>query len=75
MQRRRVPVHEKVPFFGELLFWLCLVGAAALEIVDGDLVVGVDEGKIHHDRLAHHLIERDLGRLLHHRSLCLERRA
>ena len=32
LRRRRVPVHEKVPFFGELLFWLCLVLASAAAI-------------------------------------------
>ena len=28
VRRRQVPVHERVPFFGELLFWLCLIAAA-----------------------------------------------
>jgi Ca-activated chloride channel family protein len=28
MRRRQVPVHERVPFFGELLFWLFLILAA-----------------------------------------------
>ena len=27
-RRRQVPVNERVPFFGELLFWLCLIFAA-----------------------------------------------
>ena len=29
MNRRQVPVHERVPFFGELLFWFCLILAAS----------------------------------------------
>ena len=32
---RRVPIKERVPFFGELLFWLCLIlasGAAVLAV-------------------------------------------
>lgn len=29
MDRRQVPVHERVPYFGELLFWLCLILAAS----------------------------------------------
>lgn len=33
LERRRVPVRERVPFFGELLFWLCLAGAAAAVIL------------------------------------------
>jgi Ca-activated chloride channel family protein len=28
MRRRQVPVHERVPYFGELLFWLFLILAA-----------------------------------------------
>ena len=32
-ERRQVPVHERVPFFGELLFWLCLILAAASAIL------------------------------------------
>ena len=32
-ERRRVPVHERVPFFGELLFWLCLVLASTAAIL------------------------------------------
>ncbi|MDP2055795.1 MAG: VWA domain-containing protein [Acidobacteriota bacterium] len=28
MRHRQVPVEERVPFFGELLFWLCLLLAA-----------------------------------------------
>ena len=32
MNQRQVPVHERVPFFGELLFWFCLVLAAAAGI-------------------------------------------
>lgn len=31
--RRHVPVRERVPFFGELLFWLCLIGASAAMIL------------------------------------------
>jgi hypothetical protein len=31
--RRQVPVHERVPFFGELLFWFCLIVASALTIL------------------------------------------
>ena len=29
VSRRQVPVHERIPFFGELLFWLFLILAAA----------------------------------------------
>ncbi len=32
-ERRQVPVRERVPFFGELLFWLCLILAAASAIL------------------------------------------
>lgn len=32
-ERRQVPVHERVPFFGELLFWLCLILASASAIL------------------------------------------
>jgi Ca-activated chloride channel family protein len=32
-ERRQVPVHERVPFFGELLFWLCLILASASGIL------------------------------------------
>ncbi|MGH9383119.1 MAG: vWA domain-containing protein [Vicinamibacterales bacterium] len=32
MERRQVPVNERVPFFGELLFWLCLILATAATI-------------------------------------------
>jgi hypothetical protein len=35
--------------------------ATLLEVVDRDRVVGADPGEIHHQRLAHHLVERDLG--------------
>jgi Ca-activated chloride channel homolog len=31
--RRQVPVNERVPFFGELLFWFCLILACAVTIV------------------------------------------
>jgi Ca-activated chloride channel family protein len=30
---RRVPVRERLPLFGGLLFWLCLIGALAFTIV------------------------------------------
>ena len=33
MSHRQVPVHERVPFFGELLFWFCLLLAAAAGIL------------------------------------------
>ena len=33
LQGRRVPVNERVPFFGELLFWLCLLLAATASIL------------------------------------------
>jgi Ca-activated chloride channel family protein len=33
VRRRQVPVHERVPFFGELLFWLCLIFAATSAIL------------------------------------------
>jgi Ca-activated chloride channel family protein len=33
MDRRQVPVHERVPFFGELLFWLCLILAASAALL------------------------------------------
>jgi Ca-activated chloride channel family protein len=33
MRQRQVPVHERVPFFGELLFWFCLLLAAAAGIL------------------------------------------
>jgi Ca-activated chloride channel homolog len=32
-RRRNVPVEERIPFFGELLFWLCLVLAAGSTIL------------------------------------------
>ena len=32
-ERRQVPVHETVPFFGELLFWLCLILASAAAVL------------------------------------------
>ena len=31
--RRQVPVNERVPFFGELLFWFCMIAASALAIL------------------------------------------
>lgn len=33
LQGRRVPVDERVPFFGELLFWLCLLLAATASVL------------------------------------------
>jgi Ca-activated chloride channel family protein len=33
MRQRQVPVHERVPYFGELLFWLALVLASAAGIL------------------------------------------
>src|SRR6187549_3262260 len=33
MSHRQVPVEERVPFFGELLFWLCLLLAAVAGIM------------------------------------------
>jgi Ca-activated chloride channel family protein len=33
LRRRHVPVEERIPFFGELLFWLCLVLAAGATIL------------------------------------------
>lgn len=33
LRRRNVPVEERIPFFGELLFWLCLVLAAGATIL------------------------------------------
>jgi len=33
LRRRHVPVQERIPFFGELLFWLCLVLAAGATIL------------------------------------------
>jgi hypothetical protein len=33
MRRRQVPVDERIPFFGELLFWLFLVLAAGSAIL------------------------------------------
>lgn len=33
LQGRRVPVNERVPFFGELLFWLCLLLAAIASVL------------------------------------------
>ncbi len=33
MQRRQVPVHERIPFFGELLFWLFLILAAGAALL------------------------------------------
>jgi len=33
MNQRQVPVHERVPFFGELLFWFCLLLASAAAIL------------------------------------------
>ena len=33
LQGRRVPVHERVPFFGELLFWFFLLAAATSAIL------------------------------------------
>jgi Ca-activated chloride channel family protein len=33
MRRRQVPVHERIPFFGELLFWFFLVLASGAAIL------------------------------------------
>jgi Ca-activated chloride channel homolog len=33
MRRRQVPVHERVPYFGELLFWLFLIFAAGAALL------------------------------------------
>lgn len=33
MRRRQVPVHERIPFFGELLFWFFLILAAGSAIL------------------------------------------
>jgi Ca-activated chloride channel homolog len=33
MRRRQVPVHERIPFFGELLFWLFLILAAGAALL------------------------------------------
>ena len=33
MRRRQVPVHERVPYFGELLFWLFLILAATAALL------------------------------------------
>jgi Ca-activated chloride channel homolog len=33
MRRRQVPVHERIPFFGELLFWFFLILAAGSSIL------------------------------------------
>ena len=33
MRRRQVPVEERIPFFGELLFWFFLVLAAGAAIL------------------------------------------
>ena len=33
MRRRQVPVHERPPFFGELLFWLFLILAASAALL------------------------------------------
>ena len=32
-ERRHVPVSERVPFFGELLFWLCLLLASVAALL------------------------------------------
>src|SRR6185295_1836306 len=32
-QHRRLPVRERFPIFGGLMFWLCLIVASALTIV------------------------------------------
>jgi Ca-activated chloride channel homolog len=44
MRRRQVPVDERVPFFGELLFWLCLIfasGAALLALAKPQAVTSL----------------------------------
>src|SRR4030095_16711566 len=41
---------------------LHLIGSAAFKVVDGDLMVGVNEREIDGDRLADDLIQIDLGR-------------
>src|SRR5688500_20344142 len=33
MRRRQVPVNERVPYFGELLFWLFLIFAASAALM------------------------------------------
>ena len=32
-RHRRVPIRERLPLFGGLLFWLCLIGALACTVV------------------------------------------